>query len=191
MKKLAIFFVLLAVSTAAFAQKAVPQDASYKNLKQYYSPKNYEKSNVDPYSVFWSGFESFFAPGVGQLVMKETGRGWAFIGGGVALGIAGNVVGNNLLGLLEMKDGNVSFPDANRDKAKGCIYALVGIGAASLALDIWSCVDAVKVAKVKNQYYQDAVKKRAFAATVYPSVDLVQNGASMTPAAGMTLAVTF
>ena len=191
MKKLLTLVVLLAVSTAAFAQ-VVPQDASYKTLKHYYSPKNYVKSSVDPYSTFWTGFESFFAPGTGQLIMKETGRGWAFIGGGVVIGIANGVVANKLVALTE-KDasGNTVIPDANKDKAKGLIWGLLGTGAASLALDIWSCVDAVNIAKVKNQYYQDAVKKHAFSATVTPSVDLVQVGTSVTPTAGMTLAIRF
>ena len=59
-------------------------------------------------------------------------------------------------------------------------------------MDIWSCVDAVKVAKVKNQYYQDvAAGKHAFSASVYPSVNLVQTSTSTTAAPGMTLALTF
>ena len=191
MKKLLTLFVLLAVSTAAFAQVA-PQDASYETLKNYYSPKNYVKSSVDPYSVFWTGFESFFAPGTGQLIMKETGRGWAFIGGGVVISIAEGILANQIVALAEKDaNGNITIPEANQKKATGYVCGLLGAGAAAFALDIWSCVDAVKIAKVKNQYYQDALKKHAFSATVSPSIDMVQLGNTVTPTAGMTLAVRF
>ena len=70
MKRILTILVLAAVCTAASAQTI-----SYKELKNVYSPKDYVKSDVDPYQVFWIGLESFAAPGLGQLTMKETKRG--------------------------------------------------------------------------------------------------------------------
>ena len=191
MKRIITLLVLAAACTSAFAQKA-PQSASYSELKNYYKASNYVKSDVDPYSVFWIGLESFGAPGTGQLIMKETGRGWAFLGTSIALGAVQSVLTQNVVDLIEKgADGKWSIPEANKDKARGYLAAVGGLMVAQLGLDIWSCIDAVKIAKVKNQYYQDAKGKHAFSATVYPSIDLAQTGTSVVPTAGMTFAVRF
>ncbi len=190
MKRVIIFLVLAAVSVSAFAQRA-PRSSSYKDIKGMYSPRNYVKSDVDPYSVFWSGFESFVVPGMGQLIMKEPGRGWSFIGGSFVLNVVGSAFAQNLIDLAEKdSDGKFVIPEDKKDKAKGYFAALGGVALGELVLSIWSCADAVKVAKVKNQYYQDS-RKHAFSATMYPSVDLVQVGSNVTPTAGMTFAVKF
>lgn len=86
---------------------------------------------------------------------------------------------------------SLGTPDANKDKARNYLAAVGGVMVAQLGLSIWSCIDAVKIAKVKNQYYQDTKGKHAFSASVHPSIDLAQNGTSVVPAAGMTFAVRF
>ena len=186
MKKIITIFLLAAVCMASFAQKV-----SYKEIKNVYSPKDYVKSDVDPYSVFWIGLESFGAPGTGQLIMKETGRGWAFLGAGLVLSTTSTVIAHNFMDLIE-KDasGKWTITDADKDKANGYLAALGGIFVAQLGLSIWSCIDAVKIAKVKNQYYQNANGKHA-SATLYPSVNFVQSGTDVSPAAGMTFALSF
>ena len=191
MKPIVTFIALAIVSTTAFAQR-VPQSASYKELKSVYSPKEYSKSDVDPYSVFWIGLESFAVPGSGQLIMKETGRGWAFLGTNLALATVMNSLGQSFMDLVE-KDakGDFEIPEENKDKARGYLAAMGGVLFAQLGVSIWSCIDAVKVAKVKNQYYQETRGKHAFSATLHPSVDLVQGSSSVTPAPGMTLAFRF
>ena len=191
MKRILTIIVLAAACTSAFAQKA-PQSSSYSELKNYYNASDYVKSDVDPYSLFWIGLESLGAPGTGQLIMKETGRGWAFLGASVALGATQSIFAQNVVDLIE-KDANGKWviPDANKDKARNYLAAVGGVMVAQLGLRIWSCIDAVKIAKVKNQYYQDTKGKHAFSATVYPSVDLAQTGTSVVPTAGMTFAVRF
>ncbi|MBQ3742752.1 MAG: hypothetical protein II858_02750 [Bacteroidales bacterium] len=190
MKRIVILIVLAAVSTTAFAQRA-PQSTSYKDLKNYYSARDYVKSDTDPYSVFWIGLESLAAPGLGQLIMKETGRGWAFLGTSVVLGTAGGILAQNVASFaVQNVDGTYSISEADRNKASGYLIALGGVALAQLAVDIWSCVDAVKIAKVKNQYYQDGRRRHANA-SLYPSVNLAQTATGVAPAPGMTFALTF
>lgn len=186
MKRTLTILVLAAVCTAAFAQKI-----SYNEIKNVYNPKDYVKSDVDPYQVFWIGLESFAAPGVGQLIMRETGRGWMFIGVSSVLGSINGLFVTNLTNLaVQGADGKYTFNDADKDKVIGNLIGVLGVSLAETALCIWSCADAVKIAKVKNQYYQDNAGKHA-SATLYPSFDLVQSGTGMVPVAGMTLALSF
>ena len=190
MKRIVILIMLAAVSTTVFAQRA-PQSTSYKDLKNYYSARDYVRSDTDPYSVFWIGLESLVAPGLGQLIMKETGRGWAFLGTSVVLGTAGGILAQNVASFaVQNVDGTYSISEADRNKASGYLIALGGVALAQLAVDIWSCVDAVKIAKVKNQYYQDGRRRHANA-SLYPSVNLTQTATGVAPAPGMTFALTF
>ena len=191
MKRIITLRVLAAACTAAYAQKA-PQSASYSELKNYYKASDYVKSAVDPYSVFWIGLESFGAPGTGQFIMKETGRGWAFLGSSVALATTTSILSQNVVNMIEKgADGKWNIPEASKDKANGYLAAVGGLMVAQLSVSIWSCIDAVKIAKVKNQYYQDAQGKHAFSATLHPSFDLAQSGSSVVPTAGMALNVRF
>lgn len=190
MKRIITIIALVAASAAAFAQS--PLGTSYKELKTIYSSGDYVKSDTDPYSTTWAGIESFFVPGAGQLIMKENGRGWAFLGSSIVISSIGSSVADDILDLMEKDDdGKYVIPDENKSKVKGKIAVLCGVALAELGLSIWSCVDAVKIAKVKNQYYQDAKGKQAISATVYPSIDLARTGSGTTPVAGMTFAMTF
>lgn len=186
MKKIIAILVLAAVCTAAFAQKV-----SYKELKNVYNYKDYVKSDVDPYSVGWISFESFFVPGMGQLMMRETGRGWAFLGASSVLSAVNSSLVDNLVELWP-KDAEGNYakePGENKDKIVGCLCGILGVSLAELGVCIWSSVDASRIAKVKNQYYQSG--KYATSATLYPSVNFVQGGTGYVPVSGMTLAVTF
>ena len=154
MKRILTIIVLAAACTSAFAQKA-PQSSSYSELKNFYNASDYVKSDVDPYSVFWIGLESFGAPGTGQLIMKETGRGWAFLGASVALGATQSIFAQNVVDLIEKDaNGKWSISDANKDKARNYLAAVGGVMVAQLGLSIWSCIDAVKIAKVKVESIQ-------------------------------------
>lgn len=186
MKRILAILVLAAVCIAASAQTV-----SYKELKNVYNPKDYVKSDVDPYQVFWIGLESFAAPGTGQLIMRETGRGWMFIGASTVLAGVNNHFVTNLTDLaVKGPDGKYTFNDADKDKVLSNFLGLLGVSLVETGLCVWSCVDAVKIAKVKNQYYQDNTAKQV-SATLYPSFDLVQSGTGTVPVTGMTFAVTF
>ena len=191
MKKMIAILVLATACTALFAQK-VPQSTSYKNLKEVYSPANYVKSDADPYSVFWMGAGSLFIPGIGQLIMKETGRGWAFLGSSIGLNMIEGILLRGAFSLAQWNNyGIVTVPEANRGAYTGLMVGAAAVGVVQLGACIWSCVDAVNIAKVKNQYYRDAQGKHAFTATVYPSMELVQSTNGMSLAPGMTFALNF
>jgi hypothetical protein len=69
-------------------------NAQYKINKTNYSYSNWPFEEGDPYNPTTCGVLSFFIPGVGQMVAKETGRGFAFLGGYIgchALSVAGFV----------------------------------------------------------------------------------------------------
>ena len=197
MKKIiSLLVVMVAAGSIASAQIA-PQGSSYKELKNYYSAKDYVKSDADPYSVFWTGLEAFTTPGIPHLIMKETGRGWTFIGAAVVIDMFGQSAADMLRKQIEYKDGEL-VKDANgkivfndEAKAKQAIGMFAGAFVADLALRIWSTVDAVKIAKVKNQYFQDLQGKKAFSANLYPSVNFTQSATGMSAAPGMTFALTF
>ena len=60
-----------------------------------------------------------------------------------------------------------------------------------LALSIWSCVDAVRVAKVKNMYYQDLRNGYSMDFSLMPSLELAQTPTGYQPAPGLTLSLRF
>ena len=186
MKRILTVLLLTAVCTGAFAQKI-----SYNDLKNVYDPAEYVRQDGDPYQVFWIGLESLSVPGIGQLVMRETKRGWMFLGGSIVLGACSSSLVDKIKSLCVVdSEGNYTIPDANKDKIAGPIWGLVAVSIAEVCLDVWSCVDAVKIAKVKNQYYQKN-SGRQISANLYPSVNLVQNGNGAVPTAGMTFALNF
>lgn len=143
----------------------------YRHIKKLYDPKMYSRGLVQNYNPGWSGVASYFIPGLGQMVCGEVGRGFAFLGG--------SVVGVTLLSI-----GSVADADA------GVILAFVGL-AGYLTSNIWSIVDAVQVAKIKNMYEQDLYRNYSMKMDLYPSVQCVQTPAGFRPAAGMTFALSF
>lgn len=63
--------------------------------------------------------------------------------------------------------------------------------AASLGIEIWSIVDAIRIAKVKNMYEQDLRKLYSFDIDLYPSLYYIDTAQGIQPAAGFTLALKF
>ena len=187
MKKIITIAVLTLACTSMFAQKV-----SYKEIRNNYDPKVYVKTAQDPYNVVWTGLESFAVPGMGHLIMGETGRGWAFLGADIAVSAAGGVFAHNLVDLAEKdSDGKWTIADADKDKARGQLAGMLVCGALELGIKIWSCIDGVKVAKVRNMYYQDKMGRRAYSMDLYPSIEMLQSSSSATLAPGMTFAVKF
>lgn len=196
MKKLALMIVLIAASLVS-AQAQIAPGMKYKDLKGLYNPKEYIPESTDPYSRGWAGVASFVIPGLGQVIDGEVGRGLLFFGGNVAL----NIVARGQLqrfsdSVVTDSSGQVTgYKDeaAARSSARNVIL----IGASALALNIWSIVDAVRVAKVKNMYTQDLRRQRSsvdfdFAPFfTYAPSELTASGSSLTPTAGMSLRVSF
>lgn len=189
-----IFFTLLiAVLTFGPAYAQLSDKVRYAELKHLYNHKEYVPQAGDPYSVTWSEFISFFTPGVGQLLAGETGRGWAFMAGEAVL--MGTVIGAyreiEKVAITNSSGFVVGYTDEKVGKRNMAIF--LGALGADLGLAIWSSIDARRIAKVKNMYYQDLVGRSAplelgFVPTFSfsPSPD-----GSMQPTAGMSLQIRF
>lgn len=146
----------------------------YSELKNLYDYYDYSSAPGDKYSPLWSGVASFFIPGLGQMICDEAGRGLAWLGGSVGCVAAASfgfliAFGGYEFGLPLMYAGELGF----------------------IAVNICSIIDAVKVAKVKNMYFQDLRSQYSLDVELYPSVNCVQTATGIRPAAGLTLAVRF
>ena len=150
----------------------------YKELKGLYNHKDYTSTLGDRYSPGWTGVASAFIPGLGECINGEWGRGLGKFFGNVALMTTANV--------FVQKSYIDPYPTYNTD-----IAVAVVCYAAALGLDIWSIVDAVRIAKVKNMYEQDLKKAYAFEVDLYPSVDYIQLASGVQPTTGFTLALKF
>lgn len=127
MKKL-IFVILgvLLLSTASNAQYCV-------NKKQY-DYKSYVYQVGDPYNPTIAGLASFFIPGLGQMISGEGKRGLGFLAG-------------NFGSLTVFYVGAALYNGGSGPSGTGLM--LVGLGSA-IGLEVWSVIDAVRVAKVNN-----------------------------------------
>ena len=196
MKRIAIIIAAILLTASSLSAQVAP-GMKYRELKNMYNPREYVKSDIDPYSKGWSGLASFFVPGLGQLICGETGRGLLVFAGDAALGIATSVCANKYKSYL-MKDpqgryvvdveGGYVVTD---DKAalKWSTATLV-LAAGNVAYWIWNICDARNVARVKNMYYQD-LQMRPVEFSMYPSVSYTHTPDGLKPVTGMTLSLQF
>lgn len=196
MKKILVLLAAVALTATTLSAQVVP-GMKYKDLKDRYNAKYYEKSSIDPYSTFWTGLASFAVPGLGQVIAGETGRGIAVFAGDAAFSLAGYLVANKALDYVQkdangkpVKDEKGELIVTDEKNFKKYAGALIGVGLGNAIYWIWNICDARKVAKVKNMYYQD-LGGRAMEFNVYPSVDLAMTADGTTPVAGMTLSLQF
>lgn len=187
-------FILIAALALAAAFSANAQyNTNYKELKQTYNFRQYTKSDVDPYHTGWSEFASFFLPGSSQIVMKETARGFIFMGASlICTTIAQDCIKEVAKQINVDSEGKVTFKDEK--VAKNNFYVFLGAAVADLGVAIWSSIDAGRVAKVKNMYYQDLCGKRSAAElNIEPFLSYtpatMQNG--IQPAAGLSMKLSF
>lgn len=195
---LAMALATTAVSAQTVASYRIEPGMSYKELKQLYKGQTYTMTAGDPYSRTWSALSSLAVPGLGQFVCRENGRGLAFLGGSIALSVVGNFAANDMIDQFErdangklVLDNNNELICKNKNAAIRDLGILIGAGVAELVLGICSAVDASKIAKVKNMYYQDLQSRHAVNATLRPSVNIVQTATGTQPAAGMSFALQF
>ena len=189
-----IFITLLvAFSAVALSSAQSSQKVSYGDLKGNYNPKEYVRQATDPYNVAWYGVSSFFLPGIGQLLSGETWRGLAFMGGeAVLLSIVKSAADNlESLAITNEKGVLTGYTDEAAGK-KNMIVLLSALGA-DLGLSIWSCIDAKRVVKVKNMYYQELLGRKSsvemsFAPTL--SASPTPSG-PLSPTAGIAMQLRF
>lgn len=188
--------VLIAASLVS-AQAQIAPGMKYKELKTIYNPKEYIPESTDPYSRGWAGVGSFLIPGLGQVIDGEVGRGLIFFGANLAAFCVYSVNLTNFASVCTTDSaGNVTgYTDeaAAVRYSRNAVLALLGMG----VIDIWSIVDAIKVAKVKNMYYQDLRRQRSsvdfdFAPFfTYAPTAITASGSSLTPTAGLSMRVSF
>ena len=175
--------ILLVLALALVAAVSANAQIKYKDIKAEYNFKEYTAQDIDPYRPGWAAALSFFVPGSSQLVMGETVRGLLFFGGNWVLS---NIAEDSIeeLGKLLVKDseGNYDFSDWNA--AKKQMLLLAASGAAWLGVAIWSSIDASRVAKVKNQYYQNLHLAPVISFTPI-------QGNNLQPTAGLSLSYNF
>lgn len=176
MKKLLICLMLAFVCLASNAQIANPVvKKSYKELKGQFNPREYVATFSDKYSPAWCGVGSFFIPGLGDAICGEWGRGICqFLGSGLLAGFAS--------ACMQSEDID--------DNANLEIAAMVS-AAGALAIDIWSIFDAVKIAKVKNMYYQSAAMASSVDIKLSPKFACVNSVNGTVPTAGLALNISF
>ena len=170
---------------------------TYAELRQMYNPRDYMKGFGSQYSPGWSGFGSLVIPGLGQICCGEAGRGLGFFVPAIALTTTNLVLSSKLADLIQtdaegriiLTESGVVYTDPQKARTLSGIQSVVSV--VSLALSIWSCVDAVRVAKVKNMYYQDLRNGYSMDFRLSPSLDLAQTPSGFRPAPGMALSLRF
>ena len=154
----------------------------YKELKTIYNHSEYISQLSDRHSPGWSGVASFFIPGLGECINNEWGRGLGKFFGNYALITAGYICSIYAANSpAYIAGGTIST----------CVYAALACYAAAIGIDVWSIVDAVRIAKVKNMYEQDMRSLYAFDIDLYPSVNYIQSVNGVQPTVGFTLAMRF
>lgn len=185
MKRFIIIAIAMASALGASAQVAnteLTEGMKYKQLKHMYNYKEYSETMYDRYSTAGAGIASFFIPGLGQMISREVGRGFAWFGGAAAAYFVTGVGG--------VFAGSGQYYGETQLENTGAIIGLVGM-VSMITVDICAIVDAVRVAKVKNMYEQDLRKKYAFDVDFHPSVNYIQTADGVQPTAGLTLALKF
>ncbi len=174
---------------SAFMEQGV-NDVRYRDIKGYYNHREYSAWVGDCYIPSVAGVASFFLPGLGQCYCDEWGRGLGIFGANVAFALLGGA--ETSLMFYEAVKGSDNYrkygtPDADSNLIMGASAAALLVTVAGAAtLNIWNIFDAVRVAKVKNMYYQDV--RRHPVIVLAPAVG---TDYGMNPTLGLGLKLTF
>ena len=158
----------------------------YKELKRYYDPNDYYSMPGDQYSTtrcLWN----LLLPGLGQMTMEEGWRGASFL-----LGSIGSAAIGYYAGILIASAGMDSRGNVSESAARNASLAIIAGGVGSLAIDIVSIFDAIKVAKVKDLYYRDLRNMAAnYEINVSPYIAPIKYGNGFQTVAGLSLTMNF
>lgn len=140
--------------------------AQYKVKKGNYNFKDYTYQSTDKYHPAIAGVASYIVPGLGQIYCNENKRGLNFLAGytsGILVIIAGAIVNFP----------NTLSSSVNNELTIGKGLVMVG-GLLSVSIQIWSTVDAIRVAKVNNMVYR-ANDKVAMSLSLKPNITIDGN----------------
>lgn len=157
---------------------------TYKEMKEIYEPYYYTKDISDPYKPWLMGGCSLFIPGLGQVLEGETTTGLLMFGANVGINLISRSLG-------EVKYNSYTGQDELVFKSNGEQRFALLLAVGSIALNIWSVVDASKTAKIKNMYYQDLKKSRNTTFSMHPSIDFTPSPLGLTPSTGLTVSLGF
>lgn len=148
----------------------------YRQLKYLYNANNYVPMYDDGHSPFWCGLASAVIPGLGECLNGEFLRG---------LGKTATIAACYWLAVLYAA-GVDEYHEAPHEDILSTTFLL-----GALTTYIWSIVDAVNIAKVKNMYRRDLQLLGIADVDLYPSLGTFVYASGMVPTAGFTLALTF
>jgi len=172
------------IQAKEISDKGITLRMSYDDYKDLYDIRNYKSSPFDQYSPAGSGVASFFIPGLGQMINGQGGKGALILAGDLLLFTGGLLAAGTMT--TTGTDGKKVTTPAGTAVAIICFAGMA-------ALDIWSIIDAVNVAKIKNLYARDCQKLMSSGVDVklFPTVAFVPNSQSVKPVAGLTLSMQF
>ncbi len=130
------------------------------------------------------GVASFFVPGLGQRLSDETGRGFALMGATYLCYGSGIW----LLNSIDNQSDNINDIFSNTFlRAMGAGFILGGV-----IVNVWTALDAVRVAKVNNMYFQDLRGDKSLVKVeLNPFLDTNNYLGQTSSSAGLTLKITF
>ena len=195
MKKLLLLIAAITIWSATLGAQIVP-GLHYPDLKYIYNIKEYRWQKNDPYSPALSAVGSLFIPGIGQFCCGETGRGIGLFAGGLAIDGAFIFSATQFVYFINKdEDGNVNLVDGqiftDYEEAAKWAGATIAFGLVAIGYGVFSSIDAVKVAKIRNMYWRDLQKQTSLELDMRPSLTFARKADSVTPVAGMTLSVKF
>lgn len=177
-KTILLFIVFLCIVASVNAQR-------YSINKYNFDSRNYVPKTGDVNNPAICGVCSFFIPGLGQVVSGETGRGIAFFGGYIGCLVIAEAGGIQIMSNLAS---NRYYRTGNPNEGVGTL--LLGLGGMAF-VEIWSIVDAVKVAKVNNMYYRSLRNTSSLKLEVSPYAEQLSINNQITTPVGMTMRVKF
>lgn len=163
----------------------VTEGMRYKDYKNLYDRHKYIRQFGDPYNPTLSGVASWLIPGLGQGLCDEWGRGLAFFGGYI-LASTGWVIA-----VATSSTYNYNYYYNNYTMNLNTPRVLIA-SALLIAYNIWNIVDAVRVAKIKNMYYQDIRGHQAsFNMSLTPCFTYLNTPDTNAPVVGLSLNIGF
>jgi len=173
-------YILLLISALFISSFA---NAQYRINKTKYDYRTYSYQVGDRYNPPVAGVTSFILPGLGQMLSGEGGRGVAFLGG-FSVCVAATTIG-----MIRTFDSIGSGLSGDVPREGGLLMMVAGsIG--MFTVDIWSILDAVRVAKVNNLAWRDK-NKTSNNFQIQPYINTTYYNKTGVIPAGITLKVTF
>ena len=166
-------FILIIIGVFLISTCAISQ---YSVNKTKYDYRTYFHQVGDPYNPAVAGITSYLIPGLGQILSGETGRGLAFLGGYVVCSTL------YLAGTL-----SIYFKNGPTESGLGL---MAGGALVLLSFQIWTIVDAVRVAKVNNLAFRDKYKSSRLI-KIQPYIGSINYYSSTKPVTGLSFKYSF